>query len=115
MSIQLQELAGRAAAGDTVARAGLLAASMPVARALARRLVDDTDAVDDVVQESLLDVYSSIGTLREPAAYHAWLALVVRKHADRYRRRLRPTALLDLVLDRTADDSADPALAAERE
>lgn len=82
---------------------------------MARRLVDDPHEVDDVVQETLLDVYQSISALREPAAYRAWLGLVVRKHAERHRRRLRPTMLLDRVLETEVDDNADPAVAAERD
>ncbi|HEX3813767.1 MAG TPA: sigma-70 family RNA polymerase sigma factor [Mycobacteriales bacterium] len=120
--MELEQLAAAAAGGDPSARDRLLAASAEPARRIAGRLVDDRHAVDDVVQDALVEVFGSIGTLREPVAYPRWLALVVRKHADRHRRRTRPTMLLDLVIDldpalvdpATSSGGPDPAQAAER-
>jgi RNA polymerase sigma factor (sigma-70 family) len=113
MTEDWRTLAAAAAAGDLPARDRLVALSTDPARRVARRLVDDPDAVDDVVQDALIEMLATIGSLREPAAYLAWLALVVRKQADRHRRRLHPTMLLDLILEPAAD-GPDPAAAAER-
>ncbi|HVX44835.1 MAG TPA: sigma-70 family RNA polymerase sigma factor [Mycobacteriales bacterium] len=112
MNENWQSWAAQAATGDRRAGERLVEMSAGPARRIAGRLIDDPSAVDDVVQEALIDVLATIGSLREPAAYLGWLGLVVRKHADRYRRRLRPT--LDLIVDPPIAES-DPALTAERQ
>jgi len=110
---EIAQLAAAAAGGDAAARERLLPAAAGPARRMAGRLVDDRHSIEDVVQESLAEVYATIGTLREPAAFVSWLALVVRKQADRHRRRQRPTVLLDLALEHLPT-ATDPATAAER-
>lgn len=113
MDDELRTLAAAAAAGDTSARDRLLGASLVPARRAARRLVGDDHTAEDVAQEALAEVLTRIATLREPGAYLGWLRLIVGKHADRHRRRTRPTMVLDLVIEPVAD-GPDPALAAER-
>lgn len=83
----------RAAAGEAEAQGELMTRYLPLARARAVRLVDPS-AVDDVVQDAFLDLFTTIDRLRHPEALPAWIALTVRKHADRHRRRLRPTTEL---------------------
>lgn len=109
---ELAALADGARRGKDDALDRLLVVAEPMTRRWASRLVESA-AVDDVVQESLTEVYSSIAALREPAALVSWLRLVVRKHADRHRRKQRPTMMLDLVIDvLPAED--DPASLIER-
>ena len=89
----LQALVAAAAAGDHAAQTALVERARPRARARAARLVE-ASAVDDVVQEALIEVLDTIGRLRNPDALPAWVGLAVRKHADRHRRRRRPTEVL---------------------
>ena len=80
---------------------------------LVRRWVHDHALVDDVVQEALLEVLASHAALRDPSALRAWLALIVRKQADRATRRTRPTVWLDQVSEQP-DASDAPERVAER-
>lgn len=85
--------------GDPASRERLLQQTRPVVLRWARALVSDETTAEDVTQEALLEVWRTLPGLREPAAYLGWVRLVVRKHADRHRRALRPvSALGDLDL-----------------
>lgn len=81
--------------GDTAARERLLAWTRPHALRWASGLVDD--GAEDVVQDALVEAWTNLDRLREPTAYLSWVRLLVRKHADRHRRRSRPAAGLELV------------------
>jgi RNA polymerase sigma-70 factor (ECF subfamily) len=61
---------------------------------------------DDLVQEVFLAAWQQLGTLREPAAFGAWLATMARRRAADWRRRLRDTVE---VTDDLAAPDADEA------
>lgn len=65
--------------------------------------------VDDLVQEVFLSAMQRLSSLRDPAAFPAWLATMARNHATDRLRRLMPTAELkdDLAL---ADEDRTEAL-----
>jgi RNA polymerase sigma-70 factor (ECF subfamily) len=46
--------------------------------------------VDDLVQEVFLTAMRRLATLRDPAAFPAWLAAIARNHATDHLRRRRP-------------------------
>lgn len=96
--LDLVELVRQAAAGDVSAHAALTATFSPLARATASRLVNDPHSAEDVVQEALAEVFATIDRIRHPEAFPALVRLAVRKHAERHRRRNRPTdSLVDGV------------------
>lgn len=83
---------------------------------LAQRLGVTLDARDDVVQESLLDAWRQLHTLRQPERFEAWLAGICRNRCLRWyqaQQKLRFNSLSEeLTLE---DDSgvlniADPAI-----
>jgi len=76
----------------------LVSVAAPVCRRYASRLVEPA-AVDDVVQESLIELLDTVNRLRQPSAARTWLWLIVRKQAERHRRRLRLPLPLDLVAE----------------
>ncbi|MBO0691578.1 MAG: sigma-70 family RNA polymerase sigma factor, partial [Acidimicrobiaceae bacterium] len=76
----------------------LVSVAAPVCRRYASRLVEPA-AVDDVVQESLIELLDTVDRLRRPSAGRTWLWLIVRKQAERHRRRLRLPLPLDLVAE----------------
>lgn len=80
--------------GDPAALDQLLRLCQPDLRRYARRacLADD---VDDAVQESLLILARSIGTVRVLAALSGWLFQVVKRTCLNLRRRLDGTEPLD--------------------
>lgn len=91
----LAALAAEAAAGSAAAQGRLMATYLPLARARASRLVNDHHSIDDVVQDAFVEVFATLGSLRDPDALPAWVSLAVRKHADRLRRTTRPVGVLD--------------------
>ena len=103
---ELQALVHAAAAGDPGAQTKLVERSRRRARERAERLVE-ASAVDDVVQEALVEVLATLSRLRNPEALPAWVGLAVRKHADRHRRRRRPAEAIGE--DHAAESGGDPA------
>ena len=82
------ELIGLAQAGDHDAISALLRASQPDIRRYARRSCRLED-VDDAVQETLTIVARRIAALRSPAAYIAWLFVMVSRQCYRLARSQR--------------------------
>lgn len=111
---EVRDLLCRVPGGDAAAADALARALRPELVRLAGLRLRDRALVEDVAQESLLEVLATCAALREPAATAAWLRLIVRKHADRATRRSRPTASLDAAAG-AADVFADgPEALAER-
>lgn len=106
--MDVDETLAAARRGDALSRERLLELTRPQALAWARSLVSDAATAEDVVQEALLEIWNSLESLREEGAYLAWVKLLVRKHADRHRRKVRTVLALDLLLD-VADDGLGPA------
>ncbi|TNY26193.1 sigma-70 family RNA polymerase sigma factor [Fulvimonas soli] len=103
-----------AQAGDRRAYERVLADSVPLIRAVARRQGVPADALDDVVQETLLSVHRVRHTYDPARSYDAWLgALAARRAIDALRghgRRARREVSDELALERHAgadDASAD--------
>lgn len=74
---------------------------------VARRLCDSDATAQDVVQETYLEAWRGIGSIRDPGRARAWLLTILRRRASRARRwRLRLCAGQHASLD--ADDIASP-------
>lgn len=92
----------------------LAAAVRPELLRLTRTYMRDHALAEDVAHEALLEVLSTVAALRNPSSARAWLRLLVRKHADRATRRVRPVLSLDFAVA-TADPADGPeALVARR-
>jgi RNA polymerase sigma-70 factor (ECF subfamily) len=81
------ELVRRTMGGDRAAFEALIAAHLSRARAVARSVLGDDPAVDDVLQEGFLRAYDRLGQLGEPATFPAWLCTIVRNEAVTWIRR----------------------------
>ena len=78
----------RAAAGDQAAFEALLLQFKPKLRAVIRRMVGHPDDTDDLVQESVLRAWESIGSFRGDAAFGTWLcAIGIRAAIDHLRQQ----------------------------
>ncbi|MEQ4564572.1 RNA polymerase sigma factor [Paenarthrobacter sp. CAP02] len=88
-------LAGRAADGDTAAFEALARRHGPLMRATARRLTGSLADADDVVQETLVQAWKQLDSLRDPAAVKGWLLRIVGSRSIDYLRKRRNHA--DLV------------------
>lgn len=87
------DLVRRAHAGDAGAFAVLVERHFAPARALAARLGARPGDVDDIVQEAFLQAFASLGRLRDPDRFGAWLAGIVR-NVSRATARQAPLLLM---------------------
>jgi RNA polymerase sigma-70 factor (ECF subfamily) len=109
-----------AQAGDRRAYERVLADSVALVRSVARRQGVPVDALDDVVQETLLTVHRVRHTYDPSRSYDAWLAAIasrraidaLRSHGRRDRREVHDELALDVAADRD-DASADGERAQE--
>lgn len=93
--------------GDRRAYERVLADSVPLIRAVARRQGVAPDTVDDVVQETLLTVHRVRHTYDPSRSYDAWLSAIaarraidaLRSHGRRDRRELHDEYLLEIQPD----------------
>jgi RNA polymerase sigma-70 factor (ECF subfamily) len=106
-----------AQAGDRIAYERVLADSIALIRGVARRQGVSTDALDDVVQETLLTVHRVRHTYDPARSYDAWLAaLAGRRAIDALRsrgRRQRRETHDQCALDQFAGHD-DASVASER-
>ncbi len=110
-------LAAHAAGGDAAAMDMLLRRTIPVARNMLRAVLGDREDSEDVLQEVLWEVWSSVHRLRDPAKFLGWVSrIVVFRARDAIRRRSRPapTCSLEQTLDpeQIPDASTDGSLEA---
>ena len=108
-------LVARTLAGDRAAFEALVATHLRRAQALARVVVRDATAVDDVVQESFIRAYDRLGSLSEPAHFPTWLGTIVRNEGvtwlRRHARRGQSLESVDLVApEAPVDPEADARL-----
>ena len=73
-------------AGDEWGYAALVARYRPLACRYAESLLWDRGLAEDACQEALLEAFTHLDQLREPAAFPGWLRRIVLKNADRQRR-----------------------------
>lgn len=74
-----------ARAGDEAAREELVAAYLPLVYNIVGRALDGHADVDDVVQETMLRVLSSLPDLRDPASFRSWLVAIAMNQVRRLR------------------------------
>jgi RNA polymerase sigma-70 factor (ECF subfamily) len=100
-------LAGRAADGDTAAFEALARRYGPLMRASARRMTGSQADADDVVQESLVQAWKQLDSLRDGDAVKSWLLRITGSRSiDHVRRRKTHSGLGDL--DHRVDAGAGP-------
>jgi RNA polymerase sigma factor (sigma-70 family) len=103
-----------AQAGDRAAYEELLRDCIPFIRMVARQLGLHADAIDDVVQETLLTIHSARQTYDPNRSFVAWLRTIARRRAIdslRGRMRVRET-YAPVAYDQHPDPAPDPAEAA---
>ena len=87
MSDQDALLVQRTLAGERAAFDVLVAVHLRRAQAVARVVVREESAVDDVVQEAFLKAYRQLAGLGVPAHFPSWLGAIVRNEAVTWLRR----------------------------
>jgi RNA polymerase sigma-70 factor (ECF subfamily) len=106
-------LVERAQQGDRVAYEELARGSARRLFLVASRILRDTDAAEDAVQQTLVAIWRDLGSLRDPDRFDAWTyRLVVRacRSLGRRERRLGVTVVdLSDTLTASRDDIAEVA------
>jgi RNA polymerase sigma factor (sigma-70 family) len=97
-----------ARAGDSEALDDLVADSLPLVYNIVGRALNGHADVDDVVQETMLRVVRHLRELRDPDAYRPWLAAITIRQV-RDREQDRATALTRDTELNIAQDVPDPA------
>jgi len=76
-------------------------------RALVYSVVADADSVDDVMQNICVQVIRKVNTLREPARFRPWMAVLARRQALRYSQRKRQRKVISLNNEEVAGQQCD--------
>lgn len=97
MSAQMNAARVSAArAGDPAALDALVTEYLPLVYNIVRRSVRHSADVDDVVQETMLQVVRGVGSLRDPERLRAWLvAITVNQIRDHQRSAVQAPASFD--------------------
>lgn len=82
--MHVEELVRRAQRGDAVAIETLLGAMSPYIGAICGAIA--LGAAEDAMQETLVAVFTNIGSLREPAAFKGWVRRIAVREAVRAAR-----------------------------
>jgi len=93
--VRIAQLVTDAQAGSADAFGELVRRYQGMAFGYAYALLGDFHLAQDAAQEAMLHAYRSVGALREPKAWTAWLRRIVFKQCDRLRRRKAWTVPLD--------------------
>lgn len=93
-----------ARAGSVEAFTVLVRRYAPMVEAVALARTGRAEIAGEVGQEALLDAWRLLPTLREPAAFGAWLRRVVLKHADRHTRRPTREVFADRIEESVSEE-----------
>lgn len=83
------DLAGRCTSGEREAQRALLHAHRQRVHAILYRVVGSNHAIDDLVQESFLEIFRSLGTYRGDSSLGTWIDRITTRVAQRYLGRPR--------------------------
>ena len=112
------DLVNAAQRGDASAFEELYATYAPMVHGILLGRLAAFDA-DDVLQDVFMTAYTKLGSLREAAAFPAWIARIARNRAEDFRRGAVESVELDVEYASRASQSASleaaQALAAIRE
>ncbi len=90
------QLVKRVLDGDKAAFEALVARHIARAQAVARGVLGNDPAVDDVVQESFIRAYNRLGQLAQPAQFPSWLATISRNEAISWLRKNKKAKQVDV-------------------
>ena len=104
--------------GDAASHEALLRALVPLLRAFYRRRIGDGDAIEDLVQETLIAVHTRRMSYDRQRSFSAWLFAVARyKMIDHFRRTRQTCPIEDvenIVITEGFEDGANARLDVDR-
>ncbi|NRA39898.1 MAG: RNA polymerase sigma factor [Planctomycetes bacterium] len=110
------ELVQRVLDGERSAFEALVARHIGRCQAVARSILHNDPAVDDVVQEAFMRAYNRLGQLSQPSQFPSWLATITRNEAISWLRRQknkRSVGMENVVLVAPEADSEEESQRAE--
>ena len=94
-----RELVERARTGDRDAYEALARASADRLYATAYRIVRDSDLADEAVQQTLVQIWRELPSLRDPDRFAAWTYRLVVRYCLLDARRARRTGIAEIRMD----------------
>ncbi len=113
----LQTLVEAAQHGDLHAFSTVIQQFQGMAYATAYRMLGDVHLAEDATQEAFIEAFLGLSSLREPAAFPAWLRRIVLRQGERLIRNRHNIATMPLEACPTTEvirDDFNPALLTER-
>lgn len=74
---------------------------------LAVSILKDCDAAEDAAQEAFMVAYQNLDTIRNPAAFGAWIAAITRHHCLKLVKKEAPIYLDDIEQHPATDETDD--------
>lgn len=102
-----RQLVERAQRGDRDAYEALARASAPRLYRTARRIVRDADGAEDAVQQTLVEMWRELPSLRDPDRFEAWTYRIVVRFCLEESRRARRTGVREIHIQETEPARAD--------
>jgi RNA polymerase sigma factor (sigma-70 family) len=90
-------LAHRAITGQPDTRAALLAAALPYALRVSRRLANNEADAEEIAQESLYVMLTQLQQFEGRCLFETWLFAVIRSQVSRKYRRIRARPMSSLI------------------
>ena len=100
-------LVERAQSGDRNAYEALARASAPRLYATAYRIVRDGDLADEAVQQTLVQMWRELPSLRDPDRFAAWTYRLVVRYCLLDARRARRTGIHEIRIAESTPSRAD--------
>ena len=102
-----RKLVERAQSGDREAYEALARASADRLYSTAYRIARDGDIAEDAVQQTLVQIWRELPSLRDPDRYEAWTYRLVVRFCGRDTRRARTAGVREIRVDDTAPSVVD--------
>jgi len=102
--VNIKELVGAALAGDSGAYEALYNATATQMLGLARSMLRHEEDALDVLQESYLYAFKSLGSLQQPEHFRTWLYSIVSNRCKNFLTRTRPKLFAASTTDEEGDD-----------
>ncbi|HQO10757.1 MAG TPA: sigma-70 family RNA polymerase sigma factor [Clostridiales bacterium] len=85
--IELEKMVIAAKNGDLKAYEKIIESFKSMAVGYSFSILKDRDNAEDAVQESFIEAYYNLGSLKQPAAFPGWFKKIVFKQCDRIKRK----------------------------
>ncbi len=102
-----RQLVERAQRGDRDAYEALARASAPRLYRTAQRIVRDADGAEDAVQQTLVQIWCELPSLRDPDRFEAWTYRIVVRFCLAESRQARRTDVREIHIQETVPARAD--------